>query len=96
VTTTAPSTNLAGFGDPGGIFGTDIVTQRSDETNIDTMRWGFAGRVTHFLTRNTSGYLQFTYNQQTSKSDSLGDPSDFDDYLVTLGVTHVFQPIKLW
>jgi hypothetical protein len=88
--------NIAGFASsPGATDGT-IVTQRAEETEIDTMRWGFAGRVTHFLTRNTSGYLQFTYNQQKSRSDSLGDPSDFDDYLVTLGVTHVFQPIKLW
>jgi hypothetical protein len=73
-----------------------LFTQRAQETSIDTMRWGLAGRITHFLTRNTSGYLQLTYNQQTSESDSLGDPSDFDNYLVTLGVQHVFEPIKLW
>jgi hypothetical protein len=71
-------------------------TQRDDTTDIDTMRWGVASRVTRFFTRNTSGYLQFTYNQQGSQSNSLGDPSDFEDYLVTLGVQHVFSPIKLW
>jgi hypothetical protein len=73
-----------------------ILTQRDQATDIDTMRWGFAGRLTHLLTRNTSGYLQFTYNQQDSESDTLGDASDFDNYLVTIGVQHVFQPIKLW
>jgi hypothetical protein len=73
-----------------------LLTQRSDQTKIDTMRWGIATRATHFFTRNTSGYVQFTYNQQDSKSDSLGDPSDFKDYLVTVGVQHVFEPIKLW
>ena len=91
-----PYNNIAGVasGTPGdeGL----IVTQRADETDIDTMRWGLAGRVTHFLTRNTSGYLQLTYNQQESQSDTLGDASDFDDFLVTIGVQHVFQPIKLW
>ena len=79
---------------PGGT-GTSFV-QRGQSTDIDTMRWGIATRVTRFFTRNTSGYLQFTYNQQTSQNNSLGDPSDFDDYLVTLGVQHVFTPIKLW
>jgi predicted porin len=76
--------------------GVGAVSQQTDETDIDTMRWGLAGRVTHFLTRNTSGYLQLTYNKQNSQSDSLGDPSDFDNFLVTIGVQHVFQPIKLW
>jgi hypothetical protein len=79
---------------PGGT-GTSFV-QRGQTTDIDTMRWGIATRVTRFFTRNTSGYLQFTYNQQGSQNNSLGDPSDFDDYLVTLGVQHVFTPIKLW
>jgi len=79
---------------PGGI-GNSFV-QRGATTDIDTMRWGIATRVTRFFTRNTSGYLQFTYNQQTSQNNSLGDPSDFNDYLVTLGVQHVFTPIKLW
>ncbi len=73
-----------------------LLSQRSDETNIDTMRWGLAGRATHFFTRNTSGYVQLTYNQQTSASDSLGDPSDFDNFLASIGVQHVFEPIKLW
>jgi hypothetical protein len=78
--------------------GTDgaLLVQRSDETDIDTMRWGVAGRTTHFFTRNTSGYVQLTYNRQTSASDSLGDPSDFDNFLATIGIQHVFEPIKLW
>ncbi|HEX5065732.1 MAG TPA: hypothetical protein VFY49_06445, partial [Myxococcota bacterium] len=74
----------------------ESFVQRDDTTDIDTMRWGFASRITRIFTRNTSGYLQFTYNQQGSQNDSLGDPSDFEDYLVTLGVQHVFSPIKLW
>jgi hypothetical protein len=74
----------------------EAFTQRDDTTEIDTMRWGLASRITRIFTRNTSGYLQFTYNKQESQGDSLGDPSDFDDYLVTLGVQHEFSPIKLW
>jgi hypothetical protein len=81
--------------DAGATDGESFV-QRDDTTDIDTMRWGVASRITRFFTRNTSGYLQFTYNEQGSQNDSLGDPSDFQDYLVTLGVQHVFSPIKLW
>lgn len=73
-----------------------LVTERGSSTKIDTMRYGVAGQATHFFARNTSGYLRLTYNRQASKSDSLGDPSDFDDWLVTVGVQHVFEPIKLW
>lgn len=102
-----PSSPLGGLGGPAftadiagvadGLGGTGILlTQRDESTSIDTMRWGVAARATRFFTRNTSGYLQFTYNQQQSQSDSLGDPSDFDDYLATIGIQHVFAPIKLW
>jgi hypothetical protein len=87
--------DLAGVSPTVGTDGV-LITQRSDETNVDTMRWGIASRATHFFTRNTSGYVQLTYNQQTSASDSLGDPSDFDDFLATVGIRHVFEPIKLW
>ena len=65
-------------------------------SEIDTMRWGVSGRLTHRFTRNTSAWLQATYNEQTSQSDTLGDPSDFENFLVVLGVRHVFEPIKLW
>ena len=91
----ASPVRLAGLAaNPGG-QGSSFV-QRDKTTDIDSMRWGLAARATRFFTRNTSGYLQFTYNKQESQGDSLGDPSDFDDYLVTLGVQHVFAPIKLW
>jgi hypothetical protein len=81
----------------GGVPGTgEAFTQRDNTTEIDTMRWGVASRITRIFTRNTRGYVEFTYNEQKSQGDSLGDPSDFDDYLVTLGVQHVFSPIKLW
>ncbi|HEU4417513.1 MAG TPA: hypothetical protein VFT55_01165 [Planctomycetota bacterium] len=87
--------DLAGVSPAVGINGA-LITQRSDETNIDTQRWGLAGRGTYFFRRNTSGYVQLTYNEQSSASDSLGDPSDFNDFLATVGITHVFEPIKLW
>jgi hypothetical protein len=73
------------------------MSSRVGNTNeIDTMRYGVASRLTHRFTRNTSGWLQFTYNRQSSTGGTLGDPSDFDDYLATIGVQHVFEPIKLW
>ena len=50
----------------------DHSAKRRDEHRYQ--RWGLATRLAYRLTRNTSGYLQFTYNQQTSQSDSLGIP----------------------
>jgi hypothetical protein len=91
----ASTIGLAALSAAKGGTGTSFV-QRGQTTDIDTMRWGMAARATRFFTRNTSGYLQFTYNRQESQNNTLGDPSDFDDYLVTLGVQHVFTPIKLW
>ena len=96
---------VAGDGDPGNAFftgttpagATGLATIQGGDTNkIDTMRYGVAGRLTHRFTRNTSGWIQLTYNEQTSKSDTLGDPSDFQNFLAVLGVRHVFEPIKLW
>lgn len=86
---------IAGLAQTDGGNGAQFV-QRGKSTQIDSMRWGAATRLTRFFTRNTTGYLEFTYNQQESQGDSLGAPSDFHDYLVTLGVQHVFEPIKLW
>ena len=88
---------LASFGGttPAGAVG--LVTIRGGNTNeIDTMRYGVAGRLTHRFTRNTSGWVQLTYNEQTSSGGTLGNASDFDDFLAAIGVRHVFEPIKLW
>ena len=74
-----------------------LVTIRGGDTNkIDTTRYGVAGRLTHRFTRNTSGWVQLTYNEQTSTSNTLGNPSDFNDFLAVAGVRYVFDPIKLW
>jgi hypothetical protein len=86
---------IAGLADTDGGLGTSVTVQ-NEASSIDTMRYGIAGRATHFFARNTSGYVQLTYNRQTSQSDTLGDPSDFDDFLATIGIQHVFEPIKLW
>lgn len=80
---------------PAGAVG--LVTVRGGNTNnIDTMRWGVAGRLTHRFTRNTSSWLQLTYNKQSSNLGTLGRPSDFDDFLAMVAVRHVFDPVKLW
>ena len=73
-----------------------LTTVRGKGTDIDTMRWGVAGRVTHLFTRNTSAWLQLTYNEQDSLGGTLGRGSDFTNFLATFGVRHVFEPIKLW
>ena len=93
----AGDAGVAGFTNvnPAGAIG--LVTVQGGNTNeVDTMRYGVAGRLTHRFTRNTSAWIQLTYNEQTSTSDTLGDPSDFENFLAVLGVRHVFDPIKLW
>jgi predicted porin len=73
-----------------------LTTVRGENTEIDTMRWGVAGRLTHLFTRNTSAWVELTYNEQDSNGGSLGAGSDFTNFLATIGVRHVFEPIKLW
>jgi hypothetical protein len=63
---------------------------------IDTQRWGVAGRITHLLTRRTSAWVQVAYNEQDSQGGTRGAGSDFTNFLASVGVRHVFEPIKLW
>lgn len=67
-----------------------------DDVTIDTQRWGVGGRLTHRLFRNTRVYAQVTYDDQESKARTRGATSDFDNFIATVGVRHVFEPIKLW
>ena len=46
--------------------------------------------------RNTNLFVELAYNEQDSKANTLGGFSDFEDFLATIGVRHVFEPIKLW
>ena len=73
-----------------------LITVRGDATDVDTMRYGVAGRITHLISRNTSAWVQLTYNQQDSDSGTLGNDSDFENFLGAFGVRHEFEPIKLW
>jgi len=68
----------------------------TQDTGIDTQRWGVAARITHQLFRSTSLYVQVRYDEQVSGSDTLGNSSDFENILATFGVRHTFEPIKLW
>ncbi|MGH0029747.1 MAG: hypothetical protein ACQGVC_08145 [Myxococcota bacterium] len=93
----AGDAGVPGFSNVSPAGAVSLVTVQGGNSNeIDTIRYGVAGRITHRLTRNTSGWVQLTYNEQSSDSDTLGDPSDFNDFLAVLGVRHVFDPIKLW
>jgi predicted porin len=74
----------------------DSFTASPSSNRVETMRWGVAGRITHRLWRNTSLYGQFAYNEQDSKSNTLGGFSDFDGYLASLGIRHEFEPLKVW
>jgi hypothetical protein len=63
---------------------------------IDTDSWGIGGRITHQLFKTTSIYVQARYGEQDSRSSTLGADSDFENFLATFGVRHVFEPIPLW
>jgi hypothetical protein len=71
-------------------------TQAIGRNRIETNRWGVAGRLSHQMWRNTNLFVELAYNEQTSERSSLGGFSDFEDFLATIGVRHVFEPIKLW
>jgi hypothetical protein len=74
--------------------GTAFNSTRNVE--IDTDSFGVAGRITHQLFKTTSLYVQARYTKQDSRSDTLGADSDFENFLATFGVRHVFEPIPLW
>ncbi|TMA30583.1 MAG: hypothetical protein E6J87_17825, partial [Deltaproteobacteria bacterium] len=66
------------------------------KVDIDTDSWGVAARITHQLFKTTSIYGQVRYDEQNSRRNTLGGASDFENFLATVGVRHVFEPIPLW
>ncbi len=92
--TALPNVSISGIANPGGTGST--ITLRGSESRIDTMRWGVSARAVHRFSRNTSAHVQLTYNQQESEGGTLGNLSDFDNFLARVGVRYVFEPIKLW
>ena len=72
------------------------VAQIDSQDSLDTQRWGTAVRLAYLLTKNTVTALQYTYNRQSSKGDTVGNTSDFDDHLLTFTVQYNFEPIGLW
>jgi hypothetical protein len=87
--------SLAGIALTPGGSGSNL-TLRGGASQIDTMRWGLSGRATHRFSRNTSTHVQLTYNQQESEGGTLGNASDFENFLALVGVRYTFDPIKLW
>ena len=77
-------------------FSGQAITLTQPNARIETDRWGVAGRVTHRLWRNTSVFAEVAYNEQDSKKSTLGGFSDFEDFMATLAIRHVFEPIKVW
>jgi predicted porin len=87
-------------GAPQGLAGIAVRSgaafNSTQKVDIDTNSWSVAGRITHALFKSTSIYAQVRYGQQDSQSDTLGNDSDFENFLATFGVRHVFEPIRLW
>ena len=76
-------------------FGNPFNTVRISQ-DIDTIRWGASARVTRQVAKHFQVSLRYTYASQTSKQDTLGLSSDFQDHLVTLGVQYNFDRWSLW
>jgi hypothetical protein len=87
---------LAGVCDPSSGCTAGRSFNAASRSKIKTERWSVAARVTHRLFRNTTLYGQARYDEQESESGTLGNASDFDTYLITFGLQHSFEPIKLW
>jgi hypothetical protein len=88
------ATNISGL--PAGTAGAGNVIQVDSPDSLDTQRYGAAIRLAYLLTKNTVTGLQYTYNRQSSKGDTVGNTSDFDDHLLTFTVQYNFEPIGLW
>jgi hypothetical protein len=71
------------------------LTLIDSDDSLDTQRWGVAARLAYRLTKNTVTALQYAYNKQSSDGNTVGDPSDFDNHLVTFTVQYNFEPIGL-
>jgi hypothetical protein len=86
--------------DPGTIndaFAETVGLTSSKVTRaLDTDRWGVAVRMSRRITKHMRASLRYTYNEQTSKDDTLGTSSDFSNHLVTLGVQYDFDRWHLW
>jgi hypothetical protein len=89
-----PTVAVPGIAVP--VITTAQVAQIDDPNSLDTQRWGAAVRLAYLLTKNTVTALQYTYNRQSSKGDTVGQTSDFDDHLLTFTVQYNFEPIGLW
>jgi hypothetical protein len=87
---------LAGVCSPGTMCTAGSSFNSDSRSNIDTVRWSVAGRITHRLFRSTRLYGLVRYDDQESESGTLGRTTDFENLSVIFGVAHSFEPIKLW
>jgi predicted porin len=74
----------------GSQFGAALESNR-----VRNERFSVLGRLTYYILRNTEAMLQVRYDNQNSKQNTLGEASDFDAWIATIGVRHLFEPIKL-
>jgi hypothetical protein len=63
---------------------------------INTRRWQIAAVATRKLSRRLDARFRLAYNQQTSDSGTRGSSSDFDNVTAILGITYVWDPVRLW
>ena len=72
------------------------LTATTVKQSLATNRWGVAARMSRRLTKHIRASLRYTYNEQSSKTDTAGSSSDFSNHLVTLGVEYDFDRWHLW
>jgi hypothetical protein len=75
---------------------TVALTSSKVQRALNTDRWGVSAQMTRRITKHIRASLRYSYNEQTSRDDTLGTSSDFSNHLVTLGVQYDLDRWHLW
>ena len=83
------------IGGAAGYTGEQLVLATSSQ-RVEVEMWNVSARLSNQIFRKTRVFGQVTYTDQDAKSNSIGGQSNFEDWLVFVGVRHEFEPIGLW
>ena len=75
---------------PGG-----LISVQTSSSQRETRRWGVSPRIQRRLTRRLRVGVRYSYNKQQSKSATAASFNDFDDHIVTVGISYDFDRYSL-
>lgn len=75
---------------------TGELTSVEENQFLETFRLDAGNQIRYLVNKNLSLFARHRFALQNSKSDSVGDPSDFDTHLFTIGFDYDFDRIHLW